>query len=428
MLKLVFLLFSCTILFAQQAQNSYTLHTYLERLLKEDIDYKNKTLESKVLLLSSLLEQSRYNPDIFLDATARQEKQLDVLRGNEVQTNIGANINFNMRLYDAQKKLYTRQRTDLFNALSDLKILDAKEQLQLLGVQLYVNLYKMQQTIKAYNKLLYYQEKITQIATDRSAKGLGDIYDRTQAINDLINIKLRLADLKERFIQTEYAFRQSINLDSGAPVVLQPINYADLPHSLKKLQHDALAYNIGLKLKTKEFEMAQSDLALSEKSDGLSVDFTSHYGYGYTKEPVYIPGFDDNTHGDTWSAGLSVKYPLYAQNKTEILTQESKVRALQARNRIELQKKELSRTINRLYNAWEKYMLKNELYQEQKNVLQERIEITYNRYKEALESYKPYSDALRDMALSEESYINNRLSADETVLDLYILTGRTIVE
>jgi len=409
-------------------KNRYTLHSYLDLLIKEDIGYKNKTLESKVLVLTSLLEQSRYNPDIFLDANARHEKLLDVLRGDNVQSSISGNINFNMHLYDAQKEVYQKRRKALFDTLSELKVLDAKEQLQLLGIALYVNLYKMQQTIKAYNKLLFYQEKITQIATDRSAKGLGGIYDRTQAVNDLINIKLRLADLKERFIQTEYAFRQSINLESGAAIVLQPLSFVDLPYSLQQLQHDALAYNIGIKVKAKEFEVAQSDVSLSKQSDGLSVDFASRFGYGYRKEPVGIVGFDDTTNGDTWSLSLDLKYPLYAKNQTQILTQQSKIRALEAKNNIELQKKELSRTVNRLYNAWEKYMIKNNLFKKQKSVLQERIDITYNRYKEALESYKPYSDALRDMALSNESYINNRLSADQTVLDLYILTGRTIVE
>jgi hypothetical protein len=76
----------------------------------------------------------------------------------------------------------------------------------------------------------------------------------------------------------------------------------------------------------------------------------------------------------------------------------------------------------------QKYKIKNQLFLQQKKVLQERIKITYNRYREALESYKPYSDSLRDMARSDEAYISNSLSIDETTLQLYILSGSSILE
>jgi len=429
MLRLsLILIITYNILVAETSSSVFSVQSYLDRLMHENIRYKNRNLESKVLLLTSLIEQSRYNPDLFLDAAFKGEDALNVSRLDDgMQLSAIGSINFNMRLYDSQKDIYTSQRKKIFDELSSLEILNAKEQLQLLGVKIYIDLFKIQETIKQYNLLLKYQNKITKIAIDRASKGLGGIYDKTQAVNDLINIKLKLVDLKEKLIQKEYLFRQAINLDSGTFIRLKEVQYSDLDLNLKELQYKAINQNSRLKLKNKQFELSQSDIAVEKSKRGIFVDFQSNYGYGYMKQ-LNSNFIDESNNDDTWSALLSIKYPLYQRNEIELQTQKSKIKALQAKNGVEIERRALNRTINKLYNMLQKYKMKNQLFLEQKKVLRQRSKITYNRYREALENYKPYSDSLRDMARSDEAYINNSLSIDETTLQLYILSGSSIIE
>jgi outer membrane protein TolC len=428
MFKILIIILLSNILLAESVSNVFSLESYLERLIKEDVRYKNRNLESKVLLLTSLLEQSRYNPDLFLDARFKGEDPVNVSKLDDgMQISAVGTINFNMRIYDAQKDVYTLQRKKLFDELSSLEVLNAKEQLQLMGLKIYIDLFRIQETIKQYNLLLKYQNKITKIAIDRASKGLGGIYDKTQAVNDLINIKLKLVDLKEKLIEKEYLFRQAINLDSDTFIRLQKIRYDELDLSLKELQHKSISQNIRLKFRNKQYELSQSDIDVEKSKRGFSVDFQSNYGYGYMKQYNDIL-VDETNYNDTWSALISIKYPLDQRNEIVLRTQRSKIKALQAKNGVEIERRALNRTINKLYNMLQKYKIKNQLFLEQKKVLQERIKITYNRYKEALENYKPYSDSLRDMARSDEAYINNSLSIDETTLQLYILSGSSILE
>ncbi|RLA71749.1 MAG: hypothetical protein DRG24_04725 [Epsilonproteobacteria bacterium] len=408
------------------ASHTYSVTSYLKLLLTTDLEYRDRTLESKVLALESLIEQSRYNPDIYLEGTVMADNNLDVEKTRQsTELEAVGKVHFNMRLYDAQRFYYTSQREQLFKALSDQELIDATERLQLMGIQIYAELMQIQQTIAQYNALLIYQKRITKLAITRSEKGLGGIYDRTQAQNDMLNIRLRLTELKELLIQKEYLFRQSIDSDSTGVIELQAIQYKTLTDSLKELQYSALSSNAHLNFIQKQYELSRSDVETEKARDGLALDWRSHVGYGYIEELDKPRRSDDDI---VWFAGLSLKYPLYERNNIALNVEQKKVQALQAKNSVNIEKRTLNRTVNRLYNSLRKYQIKDELYRQQKEVLTERTTTTYNRYKEALETYKPYSDSLRDMAQSDELSIRNAILVDVTTLQLYIVTGRYLLE
>ncbi len=405
---------------------SYSLSSYLAKLTQADLDYKDRTLESKVVLIQSLIEQTRYNPDIYLEGNLFTESTVDVAIASlapEVQA-VGK-INLNMRLYDAQRSHYMSQRDALFKQLSEQQLIDAKERLQLMGIEIYSELMQIQKTIEQYKILLKYQKRITDLAITRSGKGLGGIYDKTQAQNDLLNIRLRLTDLKELLIQKEFLFRQSINSDSTGAILLEEMHYAKVSDSLQQLQHAVLEKNAHLNLLKKKYELSTSDIETEASRRGLSLDLRSHYGYGYV-EQVSAPNLSDSDQD--WYAGLTLKYPLYERNDIDLKVEQKQVQALQSKNSVNIQKRALTRTVNRLYNSIQKYEIKDRLYTQQKEVLLERTTMTYNRFKEALETYKPYSDSVRDMARSDEAFIKNALLLDITTLQLYVLTGRYLDE
>ncbi len=133
----IFLLFSlsfCTFFLHADEAMTYTLQTYLSELLEEDLEYKNRNLDAKVTLINSLLEQNRYNPNIYLGGEVQALRALDFSRGiSRVEMKALGSIHFNMHLYDAQHNTYMNTRKDIFQDLSALKLIDAKEQLLLLG-------------------------------------------------------------------------------------------------------------------------------------------------------------------------------------------------------------------------------------------------------------------------------------------------------
>jgi outer membrane protein TolC len=359
------------------SSNIFTLQMYLSKLLEEDLQYKNRNLNSKVVLLTSLIEQNRYNPDIYLGGEVQAQKTLDFSRtDSHIELEAVGKIHLNMRLYDAQRSHLMGTRKKLFEELSSLEIIDAKEELQLLGIGIYVELLQIQRTIKQYNILLKYQHNITDIAVTRASRGLGGIYDKTQAQNDLINIQLRLSDLKELLIQKEYLFRQAINLESGAPIILQDIQYKELTDSLVSLQHTAIENNARLHVKEKQYELSRSDIKTEADRRGLGVDWASHLGYGHTEQ--YDSPYRSRD-GEDWLAMLSLKYPLYERDDITMQVQDKKIKALQSKNSLEIERRALSRTINRLYNALQKHLIQHQLYTQQKEVLLERTTITYKR-------------------------------------------------
>ena len=84
MAKILLVLFLCFLnLFSQSIEikqdkkslaKVFTLQIYLKKLLEEDLEFKNQNLESKVTLLNSLIEQNRYNPDIYLAGEVQGQK------------------------------------------------------------------------------------------------------------------------------------------------------------------------------------------------------------------------------------------------------------------------------------------------------------------------------------------------------------------
>lgn len=405
---------------------TYSLSSYLSRLVQADLRYKDRTLEAKVVLLHSLIEQSRYNPDIYLEGDIFSENTLDLSKIDPVpEVQAVGKINLNMRLYDAQRSHFTSERDALFKQLSEQELIDAKEQLQLMGIQIYADLMQIQKKIAQYNILLKYQQRITKMAITRSEKGLGGIYDKTQAQNDLINIRLRLTDFKELLIQKEFLFRQSIDSDSTGTIVLEEIHYDKISRSLQQLQHDVLEKNAKLNLLKKKYELSASDIETEASRKGVSVDLRSHYGYGHVKQ-LDVPNLSDDDQD--WHVGLTLKYPLYERDNIALNVERDQVKALQAKNSVNIKKRTLTRTVSRLFNSIQKYEIKDALYTQQKEVLLDRTTTTYNRFKEALETYKPYSDSLRDMARSDEAFIQNALALDVSTLQLYILTGQYIDE
>lgn len=405
---------------------SYTLPSYLSRLIQADLRYKEQTLDAKVILLRSLIEQSRYDPNLYLQGDIYAENMVDLSKIDPVpEAQAVAKINLDMRLYDAQRGQITSERDTLFRQLSEQRLIDAKQQLQLMGIEIYADLMKIQKTIAQYNILLKYQQRITKMAISRASKGLGGIYDKTQAQNDLINIQLRLTDLKELLIQKEFLFRQSIDSDSTGTIILEEIQYDKISRPLQELQHAVLEKNAKLNLLKKQYELSASDIETEASRKGLSVDLRSHFGFGHV-EQLDTPNLADDDQD--WHVGLTLKYPLYERGNIDLSVEREQVRALQAKNRVNIEKRTLTRTVNRLFNSIQRYEIKDELYTRQKEVLLERTTTTYNRFKEALETYKPYSDSLRDMARSDEAFIQNALELDIATLQLQILTGQYIDE
>jgi outer membrane protein TolC len=403
----------------------FSLKRYFNLLEKSDIDFKSSQFDSKLYQVNALIESDKYNPNIYFSAGSTLRKTYNVGSATSyANLDALAALYFDWHIYDAQKKYYTEERKIIFERLSRLNLLNSKDKLFLNGTLIYLNLWYLQKIVDRYSSLLKQQEKLLDIARVKSARGESNtIYETIDTQNDYYNLELAVSDIREMFLQQEYLFRQSIDLNSPKTIYLYDPIYKPIKSPVLEIQKEAIANNKELAKLQEEYKLSKSDLALAAAEKGWNFDFFSYAGYGYSKE---IEGSKITGKGIEWQIGIRAAYPLYSKNDINLKVRQKKLQVKKAALRVASKIKTLALTINKLYNSYEKLQYKSDIYNMQNKILKKRLDISYARFIKGEGSYKQYSDTLKIYTDSLRAKFLNESFLHSTVMQLYILTGKNL--
>lgn len=403
----------------------FSLKRYFALLEKSDLDFKSSKYDSKLYLINSLIESDRYNPSLSFQAGTTVRKTYNVGNAtNYASLDATAGLYFNWHIYDAQKRFYNNERKIIFKRLSELNLLSARDKLLINGSMIYLNLWYLQKIIDKYNFLLTQQEKLVDLARIKSETGdATSIYETIDTQNDYYNLEIAVSDIREQFLQQEYLFRQSINLDSPKTVYLYDPVYKEIREPVQALQKEAIGQNKELAKLQEEYKLSKSDLALAAAEKGWNFDFFSYGGYGYSTE---LEGTKNSGKGFEWQVGFRATYPLYNRNDTNLKISQKKFQVTKAALRVASKIKTLALTINKLYTSYKKLQLKSDIYNMQNKILKKRLDISYARYLKGEGTYKQYSDSLKVYTDSLRAKFLNDSFLHATAIQLYILSGKNI--
>jgi len=403
----------------------FSLKRYFHLLEKADLDFKSSQLDSKLYQVNSLIESDKYNPNIYFSSGSTLRKTYDVGSATS-SANIDAlaALNLDWHIYDAQKKYYTDERKIIFDKLSELNLLSSRDRLFINGTLIYLNLWYLQKIVDKYTALLKQQQKLLDTARVKSATGeSATIYETIDTQNDYYNLELAVTDIKERFLQQEYLFRESIELDSPKTIFLYDPVYNKLKLPVIELQKEAIANNKELAKLEEEYKLSKSDLALAAAEKGWNFDFFSYSAYSYSKE---IQGSKTSSKGIEWQVGFKATYPIYKRNEINLKLRQKKLEVHKAALKVASKIKTLALTVNKLYNSYKKLQYKSGIYKMQNKILKRRLDISYARFIKGEGSYKQYSDTLKTYTDSLRANFSNDSLLHSTAIQLYILTGRNL--
>ena len=404
---------------------NFSLQKYLKKLLETDKNFKIRELDSKIYNITPNIEQDKYNPNVYFSAGATLRKTYNVGNAtNYASLDTLAALHLDWHLYDGQKEFFTNERKVIFNRLSKLNLLEAKDNVILNGIYTYMDLWYLQKIIDKYNFLLQQQERVTKIIKVRALRGGSTyIYAPIDSQNDLYTLDLNVSDVKENYIQQEYIFRQSIELASKKSIYLYDPVYNEMNKSLGQLQKEAIANNRELARLQEQYKLSKSDLVLEAARQGWSIDFNSYGGYGYSKE---IEGTKRSGDGLEWQVGLRATYPLSQRKDITYQVERRKLLVKQAMLRVSNKIKTLLTSVSKLYNSVKKLQYKENIYIMQNKILKERLNISYNRFMKGAGSYKDYSDTLRAFTENLRAKLINETMLHASILQLYLVTGKNL--
>ncbi len=403
----------------------FTLRSYLQKLTDKDINYKLDQLNSLLFKLNSQIERNIYSPRLYFTIEGKVNKTYNVGSAtSKINSDTIAALHLDWHLYDGQKKYYLQERKEIFDELSKLNLLSAKDRVLIDGVYIYMNLWMFQNLIDYYNILLEKQKKLVEIAMQRQLKGENlNYYEPIDSKNDFYNLKLNSVDIKESYLQKELIFRESIDLKTELPLYLYEPVYNELNKSLKELQQEAIRNNNELKKLQAEYKLSKSNIHLAQAKKSWKIDFSSYAGYGGSTE---LEGSNkDSGNGFEWSAGIRFTYPLsrsginYEIEKRKIETEKAQLMVI---NKM----KKLSVSITKLYNLIKKLKYKERILNQKNKLLKERLKVSFKRYISGKGSYKEYSNSLRYYVDNIQKEILNRSLLHSSILQMYILTGKEI--
>jgi len=319
------------------------------------------------------------------------------------------------------------ERKVIFDRLAKLNLLAARDRVLLKGINQYTSLWFLQKIIDDYNLLLAQQEKLIKIVKNRQINGeMINIYEPIDSLNDYYSLELTVSDIKDSYLQEEVGFRESIELKSSKPLFLYPPDYSPLNLSLKALIKEAIAKNKELARLQEEYKLSKSDIILAAKRRGLSVDFFSYGGYGYSTAVEGSNSTGNSGHGFEWLVGIRAKYPIGKRKDIELEVKRKKLEAMKKALMVADKIKVLTVSITKLYNSIKKLKYKERIYESKLSLIKEKLNISYERYLKGEGTYKDYSDTLKSyISIIYQKYLNKSL-LDASILQLYILTGRNL--
>lgn len=401
----------------------YSYINYFQRLLKEDENLENSYYENEITKIEQLIREDDYNSNIYLSATSGIST--DYTTGTK-ESNFDNNVrlNWQYRLYDGQKKYIYDQVRKISEQSAQVVYNDAKNNLALLGADLYGNLLSSQATLTFFKDLYDSQNELYKRIHENRIVGLSTVVDEIDSKDDLIEIEKQIIGYEVLHSRNTFILKQSINSKSTKPVYLMPLNITDTQYSDKEEEKILLNSNPAIVIAQNNLKDSKVSV-LTENSRYLpSIDLSSSYGYSWTRDLIT----KQKDQGIGWETLVNFNMPIYERNDIYLNEQRTKVIALQRKNDLKLAIKETLNTWDNHKKTIQQLSKENKLLKTQLSGQKEKINIVKKQYLEGKIDYREYANSLNRLSTLTIDLINNIINSEKQKIIGNYLLGKKIYD
>ncbi len=402
------------------------LTKYINALFNYNDANKESFYQKKIDYILSEIKKDRYNFDVYINSYLRTGTSVSTngtnIEGNGRYTNAGISLNANKLLYDGQYWLTNHTYDILYKRLSEIKEINAKERLSLLGTSIYTDMYAAQEKLNMYEKIIKKHKYITKIIDEGYKTGKNSILDYIGAHSDYINLQRAILDATYKYRYSDYILRHSIKSRSKKPFKLYPAKISLQTHSLKVLQKEALRQSSDVAIQSNILKLKETDLKRDERRYYPTINFTSNIGYGLSKDDTF--SLSGAGRGTFWSLGLTAKMPIFQRGDIILSKERDRYNILKQRSVFSAKQRAILIRIEKSYNEIKRLEQQKQFLNELLKLSLKKLHILTERYISGVSPYKEYSNALSSYLKYNDQLINIEQNYINEVSLLSVLTGK----
>ncbi len=399
---------------------------YIKALFNYNDSAKEAFYQKKIEYILSEIKKDRYNFDIYIDGYIRTGSSISTngnnIKGNGKYTDAGIALNANKLLYDGQYGLINNAYDILYKRLADIKEINAKEKLSVLGTAIYTDMYSAQEELSDYKKMLKKHLFVKKIVDEGYKLGKNSILDYINAQRDYINIQRAILDSAYRYRYRDYVLRHSIKSKSKKPFKLHPAKVNLNIESLARLEREAIKHSSDIATESNILKIKEADLISQERRYYPKIDFTSRVGYGLNKDDTFT--FSNAGKGSFWSLGLTFRAPIYERDDIRLSQERERYRILKQRRVLSAKHRDILIKVEKSYHEVERLDRQKSFLKKLLFLSHKKYDITVKRYLSGISTYKEYSDALKEYFDYKKQYINMEQNYIKELSLLSILVGK----
>ncbi len=402
----------------------FNFETYLSKLLQSSKEYDNSYLNYKLAKLQNLISQDKYNFNFHFQTALGYSRSIPNTGGFTDTSTLNSDLVLSKKLYDGQKSYTYNKKAFLVQRLSELEHLKTKEQVTLLGLDIYTNLLLIQEQIKIQKKVQKYKKSLLN-NLDKRSKVLKIVdLDKLAIQNEILDLEKSLINLTQMYKTSNHLFRQSIDLSADGKIILGWFDISQSISNLYNLKKMAMAKNNDVAVSQNQLKLSQADIIMQHSRKDWEINFNT--ALGIQTQKVKTSTTVTNTHGTAWNTALTFKYPIYQGNDINLNVQRAKIETLKAKNLLNIQQKSILNLIEQKYNEYEQNSKLDTILKKQSKILTRTKEAYKKRYLLGAGPYREFSDEISKHLTNENDSLINSINIRKNFIELSILTGKKI--
>jgi len=414
--------------FVGRAQERMSLNACIAQALRSN--YSIQIVQNEAKMASNEVNYSPFLPTLAANAKQNQTRndvKTENAAGEESKssgvktTTYTAGVALDWRLFDGLEMFTTHERYKELQAMGELNVRLAVENLIVNVSAAYYHILVQQQRLEASSHSLRLSRERYQDAIERNRLGKLSGLEVRQAKIDLNSDSSAFVQQKEQVKSAYIELNKLMNAD------LQRVAYVQDSISLGKLlvladlERETLLHNTTLQMAKREQRISTLDLKNARAVLFPTLDFNTGYNYSKTDAPKSNTVLN-RTNGFYW--GFSVNVPIFNRLQTR-----TKIRNA----RLELENKQLSYfdveketlgDLALLYNTYENNLLLVNFERESADVAGENLDAALEKYKLGALSGIEFREFQRSYLDAVDRKLSALYQAKVSELSLLLISGK----
>ncbi|DAB29710.1 MAG TPA: hypothetical protein CFH84_07830 [Sulfurimonas sp. UBA12504] len=399
---------------------------YMDALFEQNDKAEEAFYQQKIDSLLVEIKKDAYNFDVYTDGYLRTGRSVPAQGGgvnvNGDYTGTGVAVHANKLLWDGGYDLINNTYDILNNRLAQIKELNAKDKLAVMGTTLYSNLYTSQEELQKTEDMYKKQLVINEMINDSYKSGKVSVINYIDSKNDLLQLKKTIMRLKQIHLHNDYILRHSIESKSTKPYMLSaPKVNLDMT-SLSDIEKEALTNSSDVAIESNILKVKKADLLFQKRRFYPEIRFNSHLGYGMGNLDTF--DLSNSGNGDYWDFGLTFKMPIYNRNDINLNEEKEEYEIMKQKSVFSSKQREILIQVDNYYGNINRINEERNILQEQYELMDKKLTVSKEQFVSGLAEYRDYANAMRDYLDYTSQYMQMEQQYIQSVSILSILIGK----